>query len=144
MTTNEGFEYLNELFTSTSTPKLQMLDSSDSEDALITQPPTVTKDGPVIKNSIIDEARGASLTKKLTSARMHMDHALQTFIYNKKNMTMDNLNEEDFNHELVGKMGNYFANYARKRKNEKNDLISLGTACGYMSAFKYYFANIFR
>ena len=145
MKTNlDALDYLDELFTNASTPKLQMSESSDSEDELITQPPSVTEGDPIIKTSIIDEARGASLTKKLQSAKMHMTHALKKYIYNDPEIELKDLKYEDFDHELVGKMGSYFANFARKRKNEKNELISLGTACGYMSAFKYYFATRFR
>ena len=143
-TNTDAFDYLDELFTNASTPKLQMSESSDSEDELITQPTPVTEGGSIIKTSIIDEARGASLTKKLQSAKMHMNHALKKFIYNNDEINLKTLKYEDFNHELVGKMGNYFANFARKRANEKNELISLGTACGYMSAFKYYFATEHR
>lgn len=134
MTNTNNNDLFHEIFTS-QTPDLEMANSDSEEEQPLAQ---------FITTSIVDDARGASLTKKLNSAYKHIDYALTHHINSVNANKLKDLKPEDFTPDLVGKIGNYFARYAKKRMSPNGELISLATACGYMSAFKFYFSDTYR
>lgn len=97
-----------------------------------------------IDEHIVDSARGCSLEQKLKSAFNHINYALNNHIDGYKNKTLDDIPLESFNNDLAGKIGTYFAKYARKRLSPDAPLVSLSTAVNYMSAFKSFFVDKFR
>ena len=120
------------------TPDLEMEETPALEIDEEVRTELATHGRPVIFKSIEDIQCSKSKANKIQSAYKHIEYALSKKIdYSKK--AMKDLDPEDFNHELVGKLATYFAFHARARCDEKLALLSCTTALGYMAAIKTYF-----
>ena len=105
----------------------------------------LTISGAIIDKSIVDVQCSKSKANKIQSAYKHIEFALKKIEFDeKKKKTMNELDPEHFNADLVGKLANYFANHARSRCSNQLDLLSCTTACGYMAAIKTFFNFKYR
>ena len=76
----------------------------------------LTISGAIIDKSIVDVQCSKSKANKIQSAYKHIEFALKKIEFDdKKKTSMNELDPEHFNADLVGKLANYFANHARSR-----------------------------